>query len=205
MGSRISAVLFSLLIVSCSGRAVRESEGAKEAGQSQFDDRRAALLRERDWVLEGRLSIDDGQEGGSGRVSWQVNGNTSRIDFHAAMGRGAWRLVMNDQGAVLETADGRVLREPTVNTLLQKEMGWLLPVDALAWWARGLAAPDGEQRLELDADGLAGQIMQQGWTVSYRRYSEFAGRMMPVRLNANKGKYRIKLAVSEWRFGKTDH
>jgi outer membrane lipoprotein LolB len=196
-----AAFVAALLLAACSGRPVHDSQQSSDASLAKFGERHTVLTRRPDWVMEGRLSVDDGEEGGSGRISWQVSGLTTQIDFHAAMGRGAWRLVMSGQGAVLETADGRVLREPTVNELLQKEIGWAVPVEALSWWARGLAAPDGGDQLQLDDAGLAEQILQQGWVVNYRRYGEFVGQMMPVRLNASKGEYRVKLAVSEWRFG----
>jgi outer membrane lipoprotein LolB len=201
---RLAAFVAALLLAGCSGQRVHDSQQTTDAGLANYGERRAGLLHHPDWAMEGRLSIDDGEDGGSGRISWQVNGQTTKIHFHAALGRGAWRLVMNGQGATLETADGRVLREPTANELLQKEIGWAVPVDALSWWARGLAAPDSEDQLHLDDAGLPARIMQQGWTVRYRRYGEFEGQLMPVRLEANKGDYRVKLAVSEWRFGHID-
>jgi outer membrane lipoprotein LolB len=198
---RIAATVVSLLLVSCSGQSLRDSQQGQEERLRRYTERHAEISQQTAWSLEGRLSIDDGEDGGSGRLAWQVDGDTSRIDFHAAMGRGAWRLVSDGQGAMLETSDGRVLREPSVNALLQKEIGWTVPVDSLSWWARGLAAPGGEDQLQLDEDGNAEQIVQHGWTVSYRRYAGFGQRHLPTRLNATRDNYRVKLAVSDWRFG----
>jgi outer membrane lipoprotein LolB len=202
--NRFTAALMALSLAGCSGQSLREIPIEPDDRLARYDARHAALSELPDWTMNGRLSVDDGEDGGSGGITWQVIGDTTRIDFHAAMGRGAWRLEMSDQGAVLETADGRVLRGPATNALLQEEIGWTVPVDALAWWARGLAAPEGGEQVETDANGLAERIVQQGWTVNYRRYSLFAGSLMPVRLNANKDHYRVKLAVSEWRFGNAD-
>jgi outer membrane lipoprotein LolB len=197
---RFISVLSLLLLASCGGQPARDAQ----TGFGQYQERHQELNQYPDWALTGRLAVDNGEKGGSGSIVWQVNGDTSRIDFHGAMGRGAWRLLMDDQGAVLETADGRIVRESKVSQLVQTEIGWAVPVVALAWWARGLAAPDGERRLDLDDNGLPERLEQQGWVVNFRRYDVFSEHPMPVRLDAHKGEYRVKLAVSEWRFGEVE-
>jgi outer membrane lipoprotein LolB len=53
------------------------------------------------WTLRGRLAISDGMEGGSGNLIWQNDGDKTRMSFHGAMGKGAWRLQADPSGAGL--------------------------------------------------------------------------------------------------------
>ena len=59
-----------------------------------------------EWQLRGKISLDDGDRGGSGKLQWMVNPDNSTIDFHGAMGRGAWHLEIEPDLAVLTEANG---------------------------------------------------------------------------------------------------
>ena len=152
-----------------------------------------------DWGLSGRLSLDDGEDGGSGKLQWRVGPESSSLDFFAAMGRGAWHLEISDSGASLRDAEG-VHTARDVETLVQQQIGWPVPVDALQWWARGLIAPGKVQTSEVDAQGLLVSLEQFGWAIQISRYNEFDGQLLPVRLEALNGRYRVKMAISQWQF-----
>jgi len=153
------------------------------------------------WRLAGRISLDDGEQGGSGRLRWSVTPNTSELDFQGAMGRGAWRLSIDPQGALLREADGSEQHAKDVNVLIQQRIGWPIPLDALQWWVRGLAAPGLVEQKQLNNDGLLVSLEQFGWTVNFSRYDSGAGQALPVRLKATHENYRVKLAVSQWQAG----
>ena len=190
-------ILLALLVTlnACTGVAVKLPEDEQLAANRERAEQLATML---EWGFVGKISLDDGDEGGSGRLQWDVNQDVSVLDFHAAMGRGAWHLDFGPQGATLKEADGVVRTATTVNTLIQDRMGWPIPVDALQWWVRGLAAPDAIEAQQLDSEGRMAQLQQLGWSVIFKRYSEDAGIAMPVRLEATRADYRVKLAISRW-------
>ena len=154
-----------------------------------------------EWKLVGRMSLDDGDRGGSGRLQWGVKNNSSELDFHGAMGRGAWHLQIGPEAATLKEANGVEQTAPDVNGLIQDNLGWQVPMDALHWWVRGLAAPGAHEELELDARGLLTSINQFGWRVSFSRYDSTTGIELPKKLNATRDNYRVKLAISRWQMG----
>jgi outer membrane biogenesis lipoprotein LolB len=89
---------FLLVFGACSGVAVRESEsGDREA----YQIRAQRLAEISDWGFAGRVSLDDGEEGGSGKLRWDVQSEHSELDFHGAMGRGAWTLTYDPGKAIL--------------------------------------------------------------------------------------------------------
>ena len=189
-------VVLLVVLHACTGVPVKEfAPGNKAAYQARADQ----LVSIHKWNFVGKLSLDDGEQGGSGRLQWDVKHERSELDFHGAMGRGAWHLQISPEGAILKEADGTEQTAAGVNALIQDRMGWPIPVDALQWWVRGLAAPGVVADEVLDPDGLLLSLEQFGWSVDFNRYDSVAGVAMPVRLDVGRGSYRMKLAISRWR------
>ena len=63
-----------------------------------YEDRTSQLNATGVWGLVGKISLDDGDDGGSGRLQWSVEPGHSELDFHGAMGRGAWHLQIGQDG-----------------------------------------------------------------------------------------------------------
>lgn len=189
---------FLVLLYGCSGVAVKEGVGSNTSAYQERSQKLGAMT---DWSLAGRISLDDGNQGGSGKLQWRVEGDNSELDFHAAMGRGAWHLQIDPEGALLREANGTEQTAAGVNALIQQRMGWPIPVDALQWWVRGLAAPGDVEELNIDTQGLLSSLVQFGWQVDFNRYDSVTGMALPVRLDARRQNYRVKLAISRWRLG----
>ena len=153
------------------------------------------------WKLEARLAVNDGKDGGSGHFNWARQSRSNQMDFHGALGRGAWRLEADDSEAVLELADGEVFRAATVSELIEAQIGWQIPVEALEWWVRGLEAPGETQQVELDEQGLLVRLSQFGWNVEYGRYKEADSVMLPHKMTARRDNQSVKLAVRNWSLG----
>ena len=62
--------------------------------------------------------------------------------------------------------------------------GLPLPVDALSWWARGLPSPTqpAATALTTGADGLAVGFDQAGWQLSFSRYRQTDGGLLPGKI-----------------------
>jgi outer membrane lipoprotein LolB len=199
-------LILLFLLSACTGAPVKEP-GFKELG---FDSKQAYQARADKlgtiaaWGLVGRISLDDGDRGGSGRLQWDVEPDNSELDFHGAMGRGAWRLQIGPESAVLKEANGVEQSAAGVNTLIQDRMGWPIPVEALQWWVRGLAAPGLIEAKEIDSEGQLINLHQFGWNVDFNRYDSIDGVTLPTKLKATQDSYRVKLAISHWRMNVSD-
>jgi len=150
------------------------------------------------WSLEGRLAISNEDDGGSGQFRWNRNAAGSRMDFHGALGRGAWQLEADEQGAELSLADGTVHRADSIDRLVRQQVKWEIPVENLSWWVRGLATPGRFRERVLDGEGNISKLQQDGWTIEYDRYRVFEGLSLPVKLTARQGKWKVKLAIRSW-------
>ncbi|NIP19212.1 MAG: outer membrane lipoprotein LolB [Xanthomonadales bacterium] len=175
------------------------------APQQRVEDPQAVYLERgvqvralTDWNLSGRLSMDDGDEGGSGRLQWRTSPDVTQLDFRGALGRGAWRLTVGPEESVLERGDGSLARARRVEELVLAETGWNIPVRSLQWWVLGIAAPGPHEAMDFDDGGLLRRLVQDGWTIDYGRYQDVEGIDLPGRLEAVNGPYRVKLAVGRW-------
>jgi outer membrane lipoprotein LolB len=199
IGYRIAAAAGFIYLAACSSAPVSKVDQAGWAvlHQSRCDE----LVSVDQWSLEGRIAINDGRDGGSGRFIWQKHGEDSTMEFHAALGRGAWRLQADASGAVLELANGDLRRAPSVGQLVERQLGWEIPVDALAWWVRGCAAPGDPDWRRLDDHGWLKGLSQFGWEIELEKYTDMKGVFMPLKLKASQNSYVVKLAVRDWLLG----
>lgn len=190
--------LFFLLFTlnSCTGISVKDPG---VVNHTAYQNRSAKLNATVEWGLVGKISLDDGEQGGSGRLQWDVEPGQSELDFHGALGRGAWHLQITPEAAFLKMADGSEQIAPNVSELIQDQIGWPIPLDALSWWVRGMAAPGVIENEQIGPDGLLISLSQFGWNVDFNRYKSVADLELPIRLNATRDQYRVKLAISRWR------
>jgi outer membrane lipoprotein LolB len=204
LSSELRSALVALLVVLTTGLlsacgAMQPRDVEQAARQPLYDQRVARLGPLDSWVLEGRLAVSDARDGGTGFLSWRQQQGDSRMDFHGALGRGAWRLLAGDDGAELEFADGRLFRADSIDALVRNQVGWNVPVEMLSWWVRGLAAPGKVRRKLLDEEGRLSELSQHGWSIEYGRYGEVGGETMPLRMTARQEDRAVKLAIRKWQ------
>lgn len=178
--------------------ACRTIPATTTAQDTLYQSRARDIESRQNWELEGRLAVNDGKDGGSGNFRWIHQPGSTHMDFHGALGRGAWRLDATEQGATLEMANGGVTRAATISDLAQEELGWQIPLDALEWWVRGLQAPGKAQRAELDGRGLLTRLSQFGWDIEYGRYNDSDVVVMPYKMTARRQNQTVKLVVRRW-------
>lgn len=193
----VAALVACLILVSCSSRQIAGTN--TEVFERAYQLRASSLRALNSWNLTGRLSIDDGEDGGSGKLNWEVHETGFLLKFRGTLGKASWQLTSTAGFAELEKSDGSITRAANVDELLQKELGWAVPVGALKWWVLGVAAPGKADSMHLDRHGRITAMHQNGWDITYRKYHEFGEYQLPARMDAVNGRYRVKIAVSSWR------
>lgn len=186
-----------VLLSACTTMPVTDAEFS--ARTVLYEERLSLLEDVESWSLEGRLAVSDENDGGSGHFSWQKIAQDSRMDFHGALGRGAWKLETGPGGAELELADGSSHHAESIDLLVRQQLGWQIPVETLAWWVRGLAAPESFEQRQLDENGNLSELSQRGWTIEYGNYRVVGTVPMPVKMTARKAEKSVKLAIRNWK------
>lgn len=150
------------------------------------------------WTIAGRLAIQTEHEGWHVSFRWRQEVEIYDIALSAPLGQESAELQGDSQGVTLLLADGR--REVAVEpeALLLQRLGWRVPIKGLHYWVRGLPVPDAVEVHSLDEDGRLQWLEQSGWRISYRRYGDSAGKVLPTKIFLENGGLKMRLVIDEW-------
>jgi outer membrane lipoprotein LolB len=182
---RVLAALLILLLAGCvsTPHAVRPAQ----AGQAAF-------------ALDGRIAVRyDGQRS-SGTFHWQHDPGSDDILMLAPLGVTVAHVMRDAEGATLE-ASGRRYTAPDSGELMQRALGWRLPLDGLPYWVMALPAPAPatEAQVERGPNGQISQMHQDGWEISYTAYADSSADSLPTRLTLRRDNLEIRLLLDEWK------
>lgn len=192
-------MLVSGLVLVISACAVREH---RPAG-SWMEEREYWFQAHPVWSVSGRAAIRDGRRGGQLAFDWQAVGERHRIHLRTVTGGRQWVLEFEPGYAELEGTDvGRIVG-PDPNELVEAAVGWQVPVVELSDWIRGLVGT-APARVEYARDGTLKQVSMAAWQLTYHRFDELDGQLMPVSLEAESPPYRVRLVLRAWEWQRSE-
>lgn len=189
----VSLALFAALSASCAAPRLRPDAERMSA----LEQREQILLAHRDWSLQGRMAISGPEDSGSGSLDWTQHGETFRFALSAPVSGKTWTLSGDNQYAELTGLRAQTVVGASAAEILGRELGWKVPIAELAYWVRGIRAP-GKADVVFAADGLPVEIRQAGWTIEFRDYESTSSPVLPRRIFANNGEYKVRLAIQHW-------
>lgn len=148
---------------------------------------------EHEFSIEGKLAIR-GESRHSARFRWSQTGEDYRIELWGPLGQG--RTVLEGDARRLKVMDGagRVLESGPVYRVMEKQLGWYLPLEALPQWVRGgpieqlpVSAP------MVDGQGRMIAFDQLGWRLGFTYAGEATS---PNRIRAVRGNYQVLLVLT---------
>jgi outer membrane lipoprotein LolB len=190
-----AALVLALLVAGCTAPRIKPDQDlmARQTAREQTLAMRAA------WQLTGRLGVSDGHDGGSGSLQWHQDGTTFRFSVHAPVTGKTWVLSGDAHHAVLEGLREQPVEGDDATLLLERELGWHVPVAELTQWARATRASGTTAQIEFNNDGLPAVIAQDGWKIEYPDYDTTQQPPLPRKIFASRGDYRVRLSVSRWQ------
>ncbi len=204
---RLLAAALPLLLAACvPAPAVRQQGDAAMLGEQQA--REQALGSNDHWTLQGKLFVSDGKQGNTGNLSWTQAGDRYDFVLRAPITGKSFRLHGDADGAVLEGLDGGPLQGSNAEELMQRALGWNVPLRELQAWVRGMRAgrvvsnDAGTAELSFGTDRLPSLLVQDGWTVEYRKWDVTRQPPLPEIVFATRQPYKVKLSVESWQSDK---
>ncbi|UXI67416.1 lipoprotein insertase outer membrane protein LolB [Tahibacter amnicola] len=192
---RAALAAATLLLAACAPMRTREDAATLRIQQQ----REAALAQAQRWQLSGRLAVSNGEDGGNGDLEWRQDGERFDLTLRAPVTGKNWRLHGDASRATLEGARDQVLTDRSAAALLDREMGWHVPVQELEYWVRALRAPGSRAQLVFNEHQLPATLTQSGWTIEYKDYFGEQAVPLPRKVFATRGKYRVRLFIEEWQ------
>lgn len=158
----------------------------------------AALARRLDhWQLSGKIAVRQDDHGHSGFLTWRQDGERYRIRVAGPLGTGGFTVDGGPGAVTLITAD-RQVTAASPEQLLDKALGWHIPVSPLIYWVRGLPAPGGLESIQYDK-GLPATLSQNGWQVAFASFTTVDAVVLPSRLVLARGDVRIIVVIKQWQ------
>ncbi|RAN74638.1 outer membrane lipoprotein LolB [Bacillus sp. SRB_336] len=194
---KVFAAALPLLLAACVAPVRMKGDAGLLDAQRE---RERALAHADHWVLQGRLGVSDGKDGGSGSFSWTQNGDGYEFVLRAPITGKSFRLSGDAAGALLEGLEPGPLRGPDAEALMRKALGWEVPLRDLRAWVLGLRADSGPAELDFGANRLPSLLRQDGWAVDYREWDAARTPPLPTKVYADRPPYKVKLSIESWQF-----
>ena len=154
-----------------------------------------------DFRLRGKIGVRgaDSSDGAfSASFDWVQAGDAYRIELWGPFGQGRVRLAGDPTGVTITDARGRTLSDAP-EALMEQELGWSAPVDALRHWVRGNPAPDHPATAsEHGENGRLARFGQRGWIVELSRWRTDDADEVPGRVVATRNGRRVTVVCKEW-------
>ena len=151
-------------------------------------------LKEKVWSMSGKMSVSDGQEGGSGSLKWSESNNQVHAIFKAPLGQGSWEL--DESLGLISDSKGQSWKGSDMSALISQQVGWPVPWNALKHSLKGWQM--GEPLTSNDGQTL--QFIKAGWLVEWKQIKSVNGQMLPHKIYIKKKPYSIKISVKKWQW-----
>lgn len=194
IGAALLAGCGTLLELFPTGRDTAEPEAAR---QTHADE----LSRLRSWSLLGTLAVRPAS-GDAARVTmqWRQSPDSYIVRFMGPLGVGLFEVEGSATAVEARFPDGRRTSAASPEALLEREIGWSVPLQGLRYWIVGVPAPDGApSKVELDDRGRLARLEQAGWTVVYERYGALDGLPLPERIRFSNASVDATVVVRRWK------
>ena len=159
------------------------------------------LSRIRNWSLLGTLAVRS-TGGGATRVTmrWRQTRDSYLVRFMGPLGVGLFEVEGSATEVEARFPNGRRASAASPEVLLEREIGWSVPLRGLRYWIVGTPAPDGTtSKLELDDHGRLARLEQAGWTVVYERYGGLDDLALPERIRFSNESVDATIVVRRWK------
>lgn len=194
IGAALLAGCGTLLEFFPTGRDTAEPEAAR---QTHADE----LSRLQSWSLLGTLAVRPAS-GDAARVTmqWRQSPDSYIVRFMGPLGVGLFEVEGSATGVEARFPDGRRTSAASPEALLEREIGWSVPLQGLRYWIVGVPVPDGApSKVELDDRGRLARLEQAGWTVIYERYGALDGLPLPERIRFSNASVDATVIVRRWK------
>jgi outer membrane lipoprotein LolB len=150
--------------------------------------------------LVGRVAVTHEGRAFTSGMRWRHTVDRDEIWLLTPAGQALAHIVGDAGGAVFTGADRKEYRAADIASLIQRALGWEMPVAHLAWWVQGQPAPGAEiHAVERDAHGRLALLAQEGWRIAYAYESREVPDSRARRLELTGAAHEIRLVIDGWR------
>ena len=189
-------LLLTLSLSSCVN--LSSPAGATSFTPLHQSQRAQHLSNIKQWSIQGAFSITSPSDHEIANYTWALK-DQKHFTIAISSSLNLYHLNINQSGNVVTLIKDQ--KQPLIadntETLMQKTLGYALPIDNLYYWIRGLTAP-GPQQATYNDYGLLTQLKQNGWNITFLNYTHHQDVDLPQLIRLQGHDLNIKLVIKQW-------
>ncbi|MFA6408916.1 MAG: lipoprotein insertase outer membrane protein LolB [Gammaproteobacteria bacterium] len=192
-------IIYSLLILGCVAISACSSLQTTTYQQNyhylSWQERLHQLKNINSWNITGAISVQHGNDVDTAHYTWLQKKDSYALTLSGPLNLGSIYINGNSQEVTLIKSQKEKYSAKTPEELLQKTLGWSLPISGLAYWIKGMPSPKTPYSLKLDSFNHLAYLKQQGWSIQYQDFMVQNGVDLPRKIALQKAGLRIKIVV----------
>ncbi|MEM9601971.1 MAG: lipoprotein insertase outer membrane protein LolB [Pseudomonadota bacterium] len=151
------------------------------------------------WRFTGRVKVEGNERPTTAEIQWTKRGDQSRITLSGPGGYRASTLEVSPGKVVLRRAEGDVIRADDPDQLIERLVGWPMPLSLMNDWVLGLPGP--ANVLARDSQAHLERTQYREWDGQLSGYRSVDDLSMPHRIRVTDGHLRVAISVRQWEIG----
>lgn len=191
--------LCCLTLTACSN--INHSPDKTEPRNDQrTPEQRANRLTSLDkWNLRGQIAVNNGKEAWSAQVVWQQRAKNFTMQLYGPFAGGTMKIAGTPDAVTLTDASNQPIKAASADELFTQQTGWNLPISNMLYWVKATPVP-GKPAIKIyDKYNHLTKLEQQGWQITYPRYTSDNGIDLPSRIQMLNRPLKIKIVISDWK------
>lgn len=150
--------------------------------------------------LLGRISIQNGHQRHSGKISWQHTNINDEILLFSPFGQVVAKIFRDRDGAHLITSKQENFYASDIENLTEEILGWRLPLNGLQYWIQGHHSPFTASAKDINHEDRVIAIRQDDWHIRYNSFfpNQLEQIARPRILELNYQDLKIRMVVDNW-------
>ncbi len=181
----VSLGMVLLVITACSTTQV--GEGVKYSKLT-----REHLYTLDKWVFRGRLALSGKKDAWQANIAWTHEVDNDEIKLSGLLGQGSTIIRLSIEEVVIDRGDGNVLSSKQSEDFINQQLGFIVPVRSLRYWALGLPEPGNAFAATYDG------FVQSGWLVEYKEEQAVNNEFLPRKITVSNERVKLKLIIDQW-------
>lgn len=164
-----------------------------------WKERSAELKRVQSWTVLGSVSIQHAARTDLASLQWDQQYENYRFGLSGPLGFGRVEINGKPGRITLIQSNKPPLSASTPESLMQRQLGWQIPIVPLYYWARGLPAPNMPAKTTFDSNNHLVRLEQARWVIEYPEYMPVGEIDLPRKMQLESKNLKVKLVAREWR------
>jgi len=147
------------------------------------------------WQLQGKIAVRHANQSDSAALRWQQDAEHFDIFLSGPLGAGATRLIGTPKQFSIQNNKEETAAMSNAEQLIEKHLGWTLPLDQLPQWILG---HNDNRNSQFNIDHTLAGFEQDGWRVEYQRYQIIDQWLLPEKIVLKHEDMQVTIIIKQW-------